>query len=432
VSIVPRIRDEAVRITTLPSGLRVVTEAMPHLATAALGVWVAAGSRHEMASEHGLAHMLEHMAFKGTTTRSARAIAEEIEAVGGELNAETNSEATAYFVRVLGEDVPRALDIIADILTRPAFDPAELEREKHVIIQEIGAYDDAPDELVFDLFMETAFADTALGRPILGTKATVKAQSPGSMRAFLARHYRTPAMVVAAAGAIDHERIVAQVETLFADLPRNAPPTADIAPYRGGDMRQKRNLEQVHVVLGFQGVAYDHPLHEAMHVFSGILGGGMSSRLFQELREKRGLCYDVHSFFTAFTDTGVFGVYGGTGEGDLAEFVGVLIDEMRETAIHPTETEIARARAQIKVSMLTALESPARRAEQMARHVLAYGRVLSRAEMSARIDAVGVTDVKAAAALLMQSKPTLAVIGPHRHMPSYDRVVARIGSPLAL
>jgi predicted Zn-dependent peptidase len=427
MSVPNRPRDEAVEFTVLPSGLKVVTERMQHLSTAALGVWVGTGSRHEGENEHGLAHLFEHMAFKGTAKRTARDIAEEIEAVGGELNAETNAEVTSYFARVLGEDLPLALDLIADILTAPAFDPAELAREKQVIVQEIGSYEDAPDELVFDHFMETAFPGSPLGRPILGTPRSVRAQSAGSMRGFLARRYRTPAMVVAAAGAVDHAEIVRGAERLFAGLPRSEPDPVPSAVYSGGERRVVRKLEQVHLVAGFPAVPLHHPLHEAMYVFSGLLGGGMSSRLFQELREKRGLCYDVQSFFTPFADTGVFGVYGGTGEGEAAEFLTVLADEIARAGETATEAEIARAKAQMKVSILTALESPARRAEQMARHVLAFGRVLSRAELTARVDAVTIAQTSAAARILFSAPPVLASIGPVSKLPGAESFAARLG-----
>jgi predicted Zn-dependent peptidase len=421
------LRDEAVELTVLPSGLRVVTERIPHLATAALGVWVGTGSRHEEEAEHGIAHLFEHMAFKGTAKRSARRIAEEIEAVGGELNAETNAESTAYFARVLGDDLPVALDIIADILTAPAFDPEELAREKQVIVQEIGSYEDAPDELVFDRFMETAYPRSSLGRPILGTPRSVRAQTADTMRAFLARRYRAPVMVVAAAGAVEHARIVDRAERLFSGLSSVAPEPAAAPLYVGGDNRVKRRLEQVNLVAGFPGVAFHDPLHEAMHVFSGLLGGGMSSRLFQELRERRGLCYDVQSFFTPFSDTGVFGIFGGTGEKDAGEFLSVLADEVLRACDSPSEPEIQRAKAQMRMSILTALESPARRAEQMARHVLAFGRVLSRGELTARVDAVTVTDVKAAGRALLTAGPTLAAIGPVSELPAAGVFSSRLG-----
>lgn len=424
----PAGRAEAVRITTLDNGLRVVTEAMPHIATASLGVWTAAGTRHEAEGEQGLAHLLEHMAFKGTRRRTARAIAEEIEAVGGDLNAETSSERTSYYARVLGEDVPLALDILSDILTEPAFDREELKREKGVVLQEIGACEDTPDDVVFDMFMETAFGGAPIGRRILGTPKTVRAQTPDSMRGFLSRQYRGPEMVVAAAGAVDHDRVVEDVARLFAGVSPERAPAPEPGRYAGGDERKLRKLEQAHLVLGFEGRSFHDPDHYALHVFSNLAGGGMSSRLFQEIREKRGLCYEIYSFHQPFSDTGTFAVYGGTGEDSLEEFVPVLIDCLRGAAESPTEAEVARAKAQIKVSLLTGLESSARRAEQMARHVLAFGRVIPREEIVATIDAITVDDVRRMGLTVLASPPTLAAVGPVRRLPRAEGFAERFGS----
>lgn len=420
-------RAESVEISTLKSGLRVVTEAMPHLSTAALGVWIATGSRHERANEHGLAHLLEHMAFKGTKRRSARQIAEEIEAVGGDLNAETNVERTSYYVRLMGEDAPLALDLIADILTEPAFDPDELKREKGVILQEIGAYEDTPDELVFDMVLETAFGDDPLGRRILGTPQSVKAQNADSMRGFLNRRYRAPDMVVAASGAVDHAAIVTEVEKRFAPFPQGAAEGAQQARWTGGESRGVKKLEQAHLALAFQGLSFRDPRHYALHVFSSLLGGGMSSRLFQELREERGLCYSVFSSMIPFSDTGSLVIYGGTSGEDAGEFMRVAADVIREAAENPGEADVARARAQLKMSLMMALESPARRAEQMAQHVLAFGRVLSRKEMADAIDAIGVDEVRAAAQTLFDAPPAFAAIGPVRGVGPLDDLRARLG-----
>jgi predicted Zn-dependent peptidase len=421
-------RAEAVRITDLDNGIRVVTEAMPHLATASLGVWTAAGTRHEHEGEQGLAHLLEHMAFKGTRRRSALAIAEEIEAVGGDLNAETSAERTAYYARVLGEDVPLALDILSDILTEPAFDRDELKREKHVVLQEIGACEDTPDDVVFDMFMETAFGGTPIGRRILGTPKAVRAQTPASMRGFLDRQYRGPEMVVAAAGAIDHDQVAEEVARRFASFSRAPAQTPEPGCYAGGEQRKVRKLEQAHLVLGFEGRSFHDPDHYALHVFSNLVGGGMSSRLFQEIREKRGLCYEIYSFHQPFSDTGTFAVYGGTGEDSLDEFVPVLLDCLRGAAEAPTEAEVARARAQIKVSLLMGLESSARRAEQMARHVLAFGRVIPREEIVAVIDSIGVDDVRRVGRAVLASAPTLSAVGPVRRLPHVDAMARRIGA----
>ena len=420
-------RAESVEISTLPSGLRVVTEAMPHLSTAALGVWIASGSRHERPEEHGLAHLLEHMAFKGTKRRTARQIAEEIEAVGGDLNAETNVERTSYYVRLMGEDAPLALDLIADILAEPTFDPEELKREKGVILQEIGAYEDTPDDLVFDMVLETAFENDPVGRRILGTPKSVKAQNEASMRGFLERRYRAPEMVVAASGAVDHEAIVAEVEKQFARFPAGAAEDASAAQWTGGEQRQVKSLEQAHLALAFRGLSFRDPRHYALHVFSSLLGGGMSSCLFQELREERGLCYSVFSNMIPFSDTGSLIIYGGTSGEDADEFMRVAADVIREAAENPREADVARARAQLKMSLMMSLESPARRAEQMAQHVLAFGRVLSRQEMADAIDAIGVDEVRVAAKTLFEAPPALAAIGPVRRVAPLDTLRARMG-----
>ncbi|WP_460449225.1 M16 family metallopeptidase [Alsobacter sp. SYSU BS001988] len=421
-------REEAVRITTLPNGMRVVTETIPQLATASLGVWIGAGTRHEKEGEQGLAHLLEHMAFKGTRRRSALDIVQEIEAVGGDLNAETSVERTSYYVRLLGEDVPLALDILSDILTEPAFDKAELRREKGVVLQEIGACEDTPDEVVFDMFMETAFAGAPIGRRILGTPKTVRAQSADSMRGFLERQYRGPEMVLAAAGAVNHDDIVEEASRRFASIGAQSVEAPEPGRYAGGDGRKVRKLEQAHMVLGFAGRSFHDQDHYALHVFSNLLGGGMSSRLFQEIREKRGLCYEIYSFHQPFSDTGTFAVYGGTGEDKLGEFIPVMLDCLREAADKPTDEEVVRAKQQIKVSLLMGLESSARRAEQMARHVLAFGRVLPREEIVAAIDAITIDDVRRVAADMLASPPTVTAVGPVRKLMDPARIASHIGA----
>ncbi len=421
-------RAEAVQVTTLPSGLRVVTEHMPQLSTAALGVWIAAGTRHEQQGEQGLAHLLEHMAFKGTKRRSALSIVEEIEAVGGDLNAETSVERTSYYSRVLGENVPLALDILSDILTEPAFDKGELKREKGVVLSEIGACEDTPDEVVFDMFMETAYGGAPIGRRILGTPKTVRAQTAASMQGFLDRQYRGPDMVLAAAGAVDHDQVVEEAERRFASISGEPATPADPGPYTGGDERNVRKLEQAHLVLGFEGRSFYDQDHYTLHVFSNLLGGGMSSRLFQEIREKRGLCYEVYSFHQPFSDTGFFAIYGGTGEKDLGEFMPVMLDCVRAAAERPNEAEVARAKAQIKVSLLMGLESCARRAEQMARHVLAFGRVVPREEIVAAIDAITIEDVSRAGLAMLETPPTIAAVGPVKKMLDAGKVAGHLGS----
>ncbi|ACB94371.1 M16 family metallopeptidase [Beijerinckia indica] len=418
-----------VEITTLPSGLRIITDAMPHLATASLGVWIGAGSRHERPEEHGLSHLLEHMAFKGTHRRSAREIAEEIESVGGDLNAATSTEQTAYYAHVLAQDTPLALDILADILTESLFDPRELEREKDVILQEIGAVEDTPDDLVFDLFNARAFPDQPLGRPILGTPAHVTSFGPTMIGNYLSTHYRSAAMVIGAAGAVEHQKIVDEAARRFASLPVREAQILVPAHYQGGEIRLKRKLEQAHIVVGFEGLSYhDQDSFYAMQIFANATGGGMSSRLFQEVREKRGLAYSISAFHWGYADAGLFGFYAATGARDIAELMPVALDCLAEATTGLTEVEIRRAKAQMKVSLLAALESPSARVEQIARQLIAFDRVLTHEEIVERIDAITLEDVCRVGQAALKSAPTLAAIGPIAKVMSPERIAERVGS----
>jgi predicted Zn-dependent peptidase len=418
----------SVEITRLPSGLTVITDEMSHLETASLGVFTGAGARSEGEHEHGVAHLLEHMAFKGTKTRDAKRIAEEIENAGGELNAATSGEQTAYYARILKEDVGLGLDILADILTQSVFDEAELAREKNVILQEISAAEDTPDDLVFDMFNQAAFPDQPIGRPILGTPETVMALDRGAIQTYLDTHYRAGRMVVAAAGAVDHARIVEDATRLFASLPEGSGPVPEAGFYRGGEDVVETDHEQANVLIGFAGRSYRDPLSPALGVFTNILGGGMSSRLFQEVREKRGLCYSIYSFQWGYSDTGVFGISAGAGADDLPDLVPVILDTVAATARAPGEVEIARAKAQMKAGLLMALESSSMRAEQMARHMLIWGRPISPAELIARIDAVTVDDVRKAGMTLLGSTPTLAALGPVAKLPRLDSIRTRLAA----
>jgi predicted Zn-dependent peptidase len=411
--------DETARLTRLPSGLTIVSQHMPHAATAALGVWVGAGSRNESHDEHGMAHGLEHMAFKGTARRSARALAEEIEAVGGEINAATSVEYTCYTARVLGEDVPLALDILADILTEPIFAPDELEREKNVILQEIAAVEDAPDDQVYDLFMATAFPGQPIGRPILGTAEVVAAFTPDALRHYLTSHYTADRMVIAAAGAVDHDDLVQRVGALFAPFAvRSSAPATPMARYEGGEVRLSGRHEQAHLVLGFPGTSFADSAHYPLQVFSSILGGGLSSRLFQEVREQRGLAYAIDAFHWPFADTGLFGIGAGAAPADVPELMKVVFDCLASTAATATDIEVGRARAQLKVGLLAALETPGGVLEHLARQAMIYGQVQSRSSIAARLDAVTTSQVRASGAALLAANPTFAAIGPKLKLPT--------------
>jgi predicted Zn-dependent peptidase len=402
-----------VEVTRLPTGLVVVTDAMAHLQTASLGVWVRCGSRDEQADEHGISHLLEHMAFKGTSRRTARQIAEEIEAVGGDLNAATSVESTAYYARVLRDDVPLALDVLSDILGDPTFDPQELTREQNVIIQEIGAAEDTPDDIVFDYLQATAFPQQAVGRSILGTPATVRLFDGARLRRYLGRQYRGPDMVVAAAGAVNHASVVAQVEARFAAFAGEPAPTPEPARFAGGVRLEPRDLEQVHIALALQGVRqHDLTLYD-LQVFTSVLGGGMSSRLFQEIRERRGLCYAIYAFHSPYSDTGLFGIYAGTDASDAPELMRVVIAELQAASEGINEAEIARAKAQMKAGLLMALESSSTRAEQLARQIIAYGRPIPVDEIVAKVNAVTVASARAAGRALVSRKvAAVAALGP--------------------
>ena len=409
-----------VEVTKLPSGLTVVTDTMPHLETAALGVWAGVGGRDEKADEHGISHLLEHMAFKGTTKRSAREIVEAIEAVGGDLNAGTSTETTAYYARVMKADVPLALDVLSDILANPSFVPEELEREKNVIVQEIGAAQDTPDDVVFEHLNELCYPDQPMGRSLLGTAKTLKGFDRDKLHGYLSTHYRGPDMVVAAAGAVDHARVVEDVTQRFAsfnDAP--APKPLPAAFGKGGSRVVHRDLEQAHLTLALEGVPQTDPSLFSLQVFANILGGGMSSRLFQEVRENRGLCYSIYTFHAPYSDTGFFGLYTGTDPADAPEMMEVVVDIIGDAVETLTDVEVARAKAQMKAGLLMALESCSSRAEQLARHILAYGRPQTLAEMVAKIEAVSVESTRdAARTLLARSRPAVVALGTGRGLDS--------------
>jgi predicted Zn-dependent peptidase len=402
----------SVEITTLKSGINVVTDTMPHLETASLGVWIASGSRDERRDEHGISHFLEHMAFKGTRRRTARQIAEEIEAVGGDLNAATGAENTAYYARVLKADVPLALDVLADILSEPTFAREELAREQNVIVQEIGAVADTPDDLIFEHLNAIAFPDQPLGRSILGTAKTVRSFNGGTLRDYLGRHYRAPDVVVAAAGAVDHAAVVADVERRFAGFtgPESAMP--EPAKFGGGRHIERRELEQVHIAIALPGLPVTDPTLYSLQVFTNVLGGGMSSRLFQEARERRGLCYSIYSFHMPYSDIGMFGLYAGTDAADTSELVRLIVDEIAGTADTISEPEIARAKAQMKAGLLMALESSGARIEQLARQMLTRGRPIPVDELVEKVEAVTVDSARAAGrALIARGKMATVVLG---------------------
>jgi predicted Zn-dependent peptidase len=412
-----------VEVSRLSNGLTVATETLPHIESVALGVWVKSGSRNETDEEHGIAHLLEHMAFKGTERRSAWQIASEIENVGGEINAATSVETTSFYARVLSDDVALAVDILADILTESKFDTEELEREQHVILQEIGAAHDTPDDIVFDRFTETAFRHQTIGRSILGTPETVKSFTSPQLRSFMDRHYGAERMVAVATGDIRHDDFVRLVEDKlggFRARATSAPP--QYAHYVGGDFREARDLMDAQIILGFEGRAYHVRDFYASQVLSMILGGGMSSRLFQEVREKRGLCYSVYAFHWGFSDTGIFGVHAATGQSDIAKLVPVIVSELQRAGEQILPEELNRARAQYRAGLVMSAESAASRASQIARQILLFGRPIPKEELVERLSALTVDRLTDLSARLFSSKPTVTAVGPVGTLAPYEAI----------
>jgi len=410
-----------VQVTTLANGIRVVSDHMSSVQSVSLGAWVEVGARHEIPKLNGISHLLEHMAFKGTKRRSAQDLAEEIENVGGHINAYTSRENTAYYAKVLKGDVGLAVDIIADILQNSVMDPEELERERSVILQEIHQANDTPDDIIFDHFQAVAYPNQAVGRPVLGTEEIVKSLPREVILSYMQDNYAASRMVFSAAGNVNHDELVALVSEKFQTLKL----TSDIKPeksrYEGGSfMEDRQSLEQVHVVLGFDGVRYDDPDFYTLSVMSTLFGGGMSSRLFQEIREKRGLVYSIYSFVSAYDDGGMLGVYAGTGAEEVKELMPIIADEMKKVCDDVTQAEVNRSRAQLKSSILMSLESTSTRCEQLARQMIVFNRPITAEEVVTEIEKIDVDAVCRVAQQIFASKPTLACLGPLSQMPSYE------------
>ena len=414
----------------LANGLTVASHAMSEVETVSLGLWVGAGSRSEETTEHGVAHFLEHMAFKGTQRRSARDIAEEIEAVGGEVNAATGVDSTAYYARVMRKDVALALDILSDIILAPRFDRSELSRERDVILQEIAASLDSPEDIAFDLVQEAAFPGQPVGRPILGTADSVRSFKRAHLGGYLSAHYHGPNMVLAAAGAVDHATLVIEAGRRLGALNEAVTPQPTDASYGGGVRRSGKSFEQTHLVLAFEAPAYRHPNYFTAQICAGALGGGMSSRLFQEVREKRGLCYAIYAFSSGLADSGLFAIHAAGGPDKAHELFAVIRDELEKAAEDGFgEDEIARVKAQLKMGLLAGLESSGTRAEQLARQILIHGRPLSTPELIEKVESVEPKDVEALVERIISSPLSLATVGPILHVARFDRVAEKFTVP---
>ncbi|MBO6866530.1 MAG: insulinase family protein [Thalassococcus sp.] len=416
----------SVEITTLSNGFRIVTENMPSLESASLGIWVTAGGRHERPEQNGIAHFLEHMAFKGTKTRSALQIAEEIEDVGGYINAYTSREVTAYYARILAADCGLALDVISDILLNPVFDAKEIETERHVILQEIGQSLDTPDDIIFDWLQEKAYADQAMGRTILGPSERVQAFGRDDLAGFVDQHYGPDRLILSAAGAVDHDALVKQAEALFGHLAPHGNDEWEPAHFTGGETRHDKALEQAHFTLAFESPGYRDPAFYTAQIYTTALGGGMSSRLFQEIREKRGLCYTIFAQSGAYADTGMTTIYAGTSGEEVGQLAEITIDEMKRAAQDMSEAEVNRARTQMKAGLLMGLESPSSRAERQARMLQIWGKVPPLEDTVAKIDAVTTDDVQAFGEdMISKAKSAMALYGPVADAPTLDALEQR-------
>nr|WP_255455350.1 pitrilysin family protein [Salipiger sp. PrR002] len=413
-------------MTTLKNGFRIVSEQMPGLQSSTLGIWVTAGGRNERLEQNGIAHFLEHMAFKGTKTRTALQIAEAIEDVGGYINAYTSREVTAYYARVLEQDCKLAMDVIGDILLNPIFEPKEIETERHVILQEIGQALDTPDDVIFDWLQERAYSDQALGRTILGEEANVRSFGRDDLATFVAEQYGPGQMILSAAGSVDHDALVAQAEALFGGMVARSAPDLEHAKFTGGEIRREKTLEQAHMALAFEGPGYRDPNFYTAQIYSIALGGGMSSRLFQEIREKRGLCYTIFSQTGAYAETGLNTIYAGTSGEEVGALARLTIDEMKRAADDMSPEEVARARAQMKAGLLMGLESSSSRAERMARMVQIWGKVPPIEETVEKIDNVTTGDVRDFAEQVATDAPAaLALYGPVAGAPGLDDLQAQ-------
>jgi predicted Zn-dependent peptidase len=419
----------SIKITKLKNGLRVITDTVSTVDSVALGIWADVGTRHESLIHNGVAHMVEHMMFKGTPTRSALQIAEQIEDVGGQINAYTSREMTAYHIHLLKDDLNLAIDLLADIIQNSTMPEDEVERERDVILQEIGMTNDTPDDLVFDLYQDIAYPNQTLGAPILGRAEIIQNMQRNVLMDYVQRFYTPSRLVVSAAGNIDHDDFVARVEAAMDHLPADQNDNFAPAKYVGGDQRVEKPLEQAHIVMGFRGVARDSADYYPTVSLATALGGGMSSRLFQEIREKRGLVYSVFAFHSAYADDGQFCIYAGTGPERLPELMPVMCDEIvKVTQDLMNPQELKRAKAQMRASLVMSRESLMTRANQNAKHLIQFGVPLDVQEKLKLIEHVTLEDMRRVAQSIFATTPSLAALGPLSELEDFKTLEARVAA----
>ena len=414
------------RFSTLANGLRIVTHHMPAFESVTFGVWNNVGSRDEHEEINGVAHFLEHMAFKGTKTKSAKQIAEKVDSVGGFINAYTSEETTAYFVKLLKQNLHVGIDVISDILQNSTFESQELEKERGVILQEIGMYLDDPSEMVGDYWQRTAFPNQSIGRLIIGKKEIIHSIQREKIVNFMQSNYHPTKMVVSAAGKINHDEFVEQISNSMTNLPKGKISDRIKATYKGGEYREDKKLEQIHVILGFEGLDFFDDDIYALRIYSAIMGAGMSSRLFQEIREKRGLVYSIYASARSFYDTGTFQVVAGTGKEEIKELLPVLCDELHSSPKNLTENEIEKSKTQLKAATLMSLESTMSNAGLAVHQLFTEGKLIDIQEILEKIDNVTRTSIEKVANNILSSKPTISSIGPIKSLESLDKIQNRL------
>ncbi|OEY86975.1 peptidase M16 [Wolbachia pipientis] len=416
-------------ITTLNNGLRIITEQLRDVDSVALNIRIGVGSRAEDMSQNGISHFLEHMAFKGTKTRTTLDIAKTFDDMGGVFNASTGRESTAYYAKVLKKDVPIGIEILIDILMNSIFPEDELEREKGVVIQEIFQTNDSPSDIIFDKYMETAYKGQPFGRSILGTQETVKSFTRENLKDYISNHYFGENMLLAIAGNIDHETVVTLAQKSLSMIQSKELKKSNRAVYTGSEYLEDRKLDQVHLLIGFPTVSCYDEKYYVFQVLDSILGGGMSSRLFQEIREKQGLAYSIYSFNSSYTDTGMLSIFAGTDSSNLNKLIQSITVELKKLCTYDLkEEEVERVKGRIKSQVLMSRESTSARAEILGYYYSMYGRYISKEELIEKINAVTIEDIKKVAEelLLQHSKITIAAIGEINLMPSYDKIVAML------
>ncbi|MGH7389345.1 MAG: M16 family metallopeptidase [Candidatus Rokuibacteriota bacterium] len=413
---------EAYAKSVLPTGIRILTERMPHVRSVAVGVWVETGSRHEPTERGGVSHLIEHLVFKGTATRSAQAIARTMDSVGGQMDAFTTKEHTCFYVQVLDEHLPLAVDLLTDILLRPLFDAEELEREKSVVLQEIKMVEDTPDDLIHDLFAAQVWEGHPLGRPILGSRDAVAGYGRDVVRTHFEERYVPARITIAVAGNVTHEQVLDLFAARFDGFGRPPVDQAQAPPaMKPGVHLVQKELEQVHLVMGFPGVSHVAPERYAMFLLNDVIGGSMSSRLFQEVRERQGLVYSIHSGVQAFRDTGTLYVYAATDAANFSKVLKGTLKELRELKKNGvTEDELRRSKDHLKGSLMLSLESTSSRMNRLAKHEMHLGTFLTMDAMLAAIDGVRHEEVQALVSdLLDEERLALTTYGPldRRNLP---------------